>query len=98
MLTWNNLSGAAVLAFRILWYLVIRSDYRRPFLRAAGHALKRGRFDAAFGIAFIGYHLIEFTREALRGQQNASFYSPARKDLEPAAPEREQLEPIRKSA
>jgi radical SAM superfamily enzyme YgiQ (UPF0313 family) len=98
MLTWNNLSGAAVLAFRILWYLVIRSDYRRPFLRAARHALKRGRFDAAFGIAFIGYHLIEFTREALRGQQNASFYSQARKDLEPAASEPEQLEPIRKSA
>ncbi len=98
MLTWNNLSGAAVLAFRILWYLVIRSDYRRPFLRAAGHALSRGRLDAAFGIAFIGYHLVEFTREALRGQQNASFYSPARKDLEPAASEREQLEPIRKSA
>jgi hopanoid C-2 methylase len=93
-LTWANLSGAAVLAFRILWYLVIRSDYRRPFLRAARHAFNRGQYDAVFGIAFIGYHLIEFTREALRGQQNASFYSPARKDLEPA----EEMEPLRKSA
>ncbi len=98
MLTWSNLSGAAVLAFRILWYLVIRSDYRRPFWRAARHALSRGRHDAAFGIAFIGYHMVEFTREALRGQQNASFYSPARKDLDPAAPAGEELEPIRKSA
>ena len=96
-LTWANLSGAAVLAFRILWYLIIRSDYRRPFLRAARLAFNRRQYDAVFGIAFIGYHLIEFTREALRGQQNASFYSQARKDLEPAA-EAEEPAPIRKSA
>jgi hopanoid C-2 methylase len=93
-LTWSNLSGAVVLAVRILWYLVILSDYRRPFLRAARHALQRRQFDAAFGIAFIGYHLIEFTREALRGEQNASFYSQARKQ----AAEREELEPVRKTA
>jgi radical SAM superfamily enzyme YgiQ (UPF0313 family) len=93
-LTWSNLSGAAVLAFRILYYLVIRSDYRRPFLRAARHAFKRKQFDVVFGIAFIGYHLIEFTREALRGEQNASFYSQARKDREA---ERE-LEPMRETA
>jgi radical SAM superfamily enzyme YgiQ (UPF0313 family) len=97
-LTWSNLSGAAVLAFRILWYLIIRSDYRRPFLRAARHAFKRGQYDAVFGIAFIGYHLIEFTREALRGKQNASFYSQARKDLEPVGEARAELAPIRKSA
>ena len=97
-LTWSNLSGAAVLAFRILLYLVILSDYRRPFLRAAGHALKRQQYDAAFGIAFIGYHLVEFTREALRGRQNASFYSQARKDLAPTADDREGLAPMRKSA
>ncbi|HWF93650.1 MAG TPA: B12-binding domain-containing radical SAM protein, partial [Xanthobacteraceae bacterium] len=94
-LTYANLSGAAVLAFRILWYLVIRSDYRRPFLRAARLALKRKQYDAALGIAFIGYHLIEFTREALRGEQNASFYSQARKDIAPPAAE---PEPIRRSA
>ena len=84
-----------MLAFRILWYLVIRSDYRRPFLLAARHAFNRKQYDAVFGIAFIGYHLIEFTREALRGEQNASFYSQARKDI--AAPAAEP-EPIRKSA
>jgi radical SAM superfamily enzyme YgiQ (UPF0313 family) len=96
-LTYANLSGAAVLAARILWYLVIRSDYRRPFLRAARHAFRRRQYDAVFGIAFIGYHLIEFSREALRGEQNASFYSQARKDLEPAA-EAEAPVRIRKSA
>jgi hypothetical protein len=87
------------MAFRIILYLVILSDYRRPFLRAARHALKRGRFDAAFGIAFIGYHLIAFTREALRGEQNASFYSQARKDLAPPpAGKAEPSAPMRKSA
>jgi radical SAM superfamily enzyme YgiQ (UPF0313 family) len=96
-LTWSNLSGAAVLAFRILLYLVILSDYRRPFLRAARHAFKRRQYDAVFGIAFIGYHLVEFTREALRGEQNASFYSQARKDRVPADGG-EELAPIRKSA
>ena len=27
------------------------------------------------GMGFVAYHLILFTREALRGEQNASFYS-----------------------
>jgi hopanoid C-2 methylase len=95
-LTWSNLSGAAVLAVRILWYLVIWSDYRRPFLRAARHAFNRRQYDAVFGIAFIGYHLIEFTREALRGEQNASFYSQARKDVEQEG--EVEMAPVRRSA
>jgi hopanoid C-2 methylase len=84
-LTWANLSGAAVMAFRIVFYLGILADYRRPFWRAIRHALRRGKIEAVFGISFVAYHLIEFTREALRGQQNASFYSQARKDGIPGA-------------
>ena len=94
-LSWANLSRAAVMAFRILIYLVVLSDYRRQYLRAAREAFKRGQFDAVIGMAFIGYHLIEFSREALRGEQNASFYSQARKDR--AAGPQEQVA-IRKSA
>ena len=75
---------------------MILSDFRRPYLRAARQALKRGQFDAVVGIAFIGYHLIKFTREALRGEQNASFYSQARKDRE--ADRAQAQVPIRKSA
>jgi hypothetical protein len=37
-----------------------------------------------FGAAFMGYHLIQFTREALRGDQNASYYS-AKKRVQPMA-------------
>jgi len=44
-------------------------------------------------MAFVGHHLIEFTREALRGQQNASFYSARQqRNMSALAP------PLRKSA
>jgi hypothetical protein len=74
-LSWTNLSSALVLAWRLLLHIGILSDYRRPFLRAARYAVRRGRIDAVFGMGFIAHHLIEFTREALRGEQNASYYS-----------------------
>ena len=90
-LTFANLSRAARMAFRVLVDVVILSDYRRAYLRAARHALKRGQYDAVMGIAFIAHHLITFTREAQRGEQNASFYSQARKD-------RAEMAPARKSA
>jgi hopanoid C-2 methylase len=74
-LTWSNLKFGAIFALRVLYYVGIKSNYRRQFWKAARYALRRGQIDAVFGMAFIGYHLIEFTREALRGEQNASFYS-----------------------
>ena len=50
-------------------------------------------------MGFVAYHLIEFSREALRGEQNASFYSQARKERQPARmPSRDQGVPLRKSA
>jgi hypothetical protein len=36
------------------------------------------------GIGFIAHHLIQFTREALRGEQNASYYSTKSRGAEPA--------------
>jgi hypothetical protein len=44
------------------------------------------------GIGFVAYHLIEFSREALRGDQNASFYSTHRRER-PL-----ESQPLRKSA
>ena len=98
-LTWANLKFAAIFAARILYYIGLKSDYRRSFWRAARVALRRGKIDAVFGMAFIGHHLIEFTREALRGEQNASFYSQARKDQRGrrVAP-RDEQEALRESA
>jgi hopanoid C-2 methylase len=34
-------------------------------------------------MGFIAHHLIEFTREALRGEQNASYYSTKKRVGEP---------------
>jgi len=74
-LTWRNLRRGAVLGYNILVEVGIKSDFRRAFWRAARHALRRGRIDAVLSMGFMAYHLIHFTREALRGDQNASFYS-----------------------
>jgi hopanoid C-2 methylase len=74
-LNWANLRGAAVLAYNVLVQVGLKSDYRRPFWRAARHALRRGQIDSVLGMGFMAHHLIQFTREALRGDQNASFYS-----------------------
>jgi radical SAM superfamily enzyme YgiQ (UPF0313 family) len=74
-LTWPNLRGGAVLAWRTLIHICLLSDFRKPFWRTAKHALKHGQIDGVLGAAFMGYHLIHFTREALRGDQNASYYS-----------------------
>ncbi len=85
-LNWANLSGALVLAFRVVLHIGLLSNYRRPFWRVARHALRRGQIDAALGMAFVAHHLIQFTREALRGDQNASYYSTKLRRRE-AAPE-----------
>jgi radical SAM superfamily enzyme YgiQ (UPF0313 family) len=74
-LTVRNLREAVVLGFNIVLWVGLLSNYRRPFWRAAWHALSRGQVDAALGMGLVAYHLIQFSREALRGEQNASFYS-----------------------
>jgi hopanoid C-2 methylase len=74
-LTRTNLKRGLTLVANLLVRVGLLADYRRPFWRMAWQAIKRGQIEALFGVGFIGYHLIEFSREALRGQQNASFYS-----------------------
>jgi len=74
-LTRSNLMRGASLMFNLLLRVGLFADYRVPFWRTAWQAIKRGQIEALFGVGFISYHLIEFSREALRGDQNASFYS-----------------------
>jgi hopanoid C-2 methylase len=93
-LNWSNLSGALVLAFRMLLHLGVLADYRKPFWRTARHALRRGQIDGLLGMGFVAYHLIQFTREALRGEHNASYYSTKQRTPEPTP----ELAPLRKSA
>jgi hopanoid C-2 methylase len=85
-LTRSNLKRGLTLVANLLVRVGLLADYRRPFWRMAWQALKRGQIEALFGVGFIAYHLIEFSREALRGQQNASFYSArARKSTDVSA-------------
>lgn len=95
--TINNLRVALVLACNVAVRVGLLADYRRPFWRAVRHAFRRGQIDAVFGMGFVSYHLIEFSRDALRGEQNASFYSARQRENAPA-PSRETPPLKRKSA
>ena len=74
-LTVRNVREAVALGFNLVLRVGLLSNYRRSFWRAACHALKRGQIDAALGMGLVAYHLIQFSREVIRGEQNASFYS-----------------------
>src|SRR5207248_5183758 len=65
-LTVRNLREAVVLGFNIVLWIGLLSNYRRPFWRAAWHALSRGQVDAALGMGLVAYHLVRFSREASR--------------------------------
>jgi hopanoid C-2 methylase len=83
-LTLPNLRRGATLAFNVATKVGWRSDYRHEFWRAARPALRRGQIDAALGMGFVGHHLIQFSREAIEGRQNASFYSTRAREPEMA--------------
>jgi radical SAM superfamily enzyme YgiQ (UPF0313 family) len=87
-LTVRNLREAVVLAFNLVLWVGLLSNYRRSFWRAASHALRRGQIDAALGMGLVAYHLIQFSREVFRGDQNASFYSSRTRALTPAVSRR----------
>ncbi len=70
-----NLKRGLRLLVNSIVELGIRADYRREFWRVFLYAVRRGQIEGALGMAFMAHHLIRFTREALAGEQNASFYS-----------------------
>lgn len=71
----NTLLGMRILG-RIIWRIGVRADYRRTFWRLAGPALRAGRIEEVINVAVVGHHLIEFTRDCLRGAGESSFYAP----------------------
>jgi hypothetical protein len=74
--------GGLALLGRIAWKIGVRGDYRRTFWRVAGPALRAGQVEEMIQAAVVSHHLIEFTRQCLRGAHEASFYAPSR----PGAP------------
>ena len=75
--SWGNIRmGLGVLA-RILWSVGLRGSYRRTFWRMAWPALKARDLEPLIHTAIVSHHLIEFTRDCLRGTGESSFYAPA---------------------
>jgi radical SAM superfamily enzyme YgiQ (UPF0313 family) len=74
--SWRNVVSGLALLGRIVWRVGVRGDYRRTFWRVAGAALRRGQLEELIQAAVVSHHLIEFTRQCLRGAHEASFYAP----------------------
>ena len=100
-LTFFNLWSGFFLALNVFLRVGILSDYRRPFWRTVRRAWKHRQVDSIIAMGFIARHLIEFSREALRGEQSASFYSSRSKAAERREAMRRQgavTIPLRRSA
>jgi len=75
--SWRNVVSGLALLGRIVWQIGVRGDYRRTFWRVAGPAFRAGQLEEMIQAAVVSHHLIEFTRQCLRGAQEASFYAPS---------------------
>lgn len=83
-LTRANLTRGLTLAYNLAIKVGLKADYRRAFWRASGRAVARGQIEAVFTFGLVAHHLITFTREAMRGEQNASFYAAKVREGSPA--------------
>jgi hypothetical protein len=90
--SWRNVVSGLALLGRIVWRIGVRGDYRRTFWRVAGPALRAGQVEEMIQAAVVSHHLIEFTRQCLRGAREASFYAPS---LPGPSAESPTLTPIR---
>ena len=75
--SWRNMVMGFALLGRVFWRIGVRSHYRGTFWRMAATALRAGRIEELLHVAIVSHHLIEFTRDCLRGQGESSFYAPA---------------------
>lgn len=60
---------------RVLWTVGYLSDYRQAFWQLAGPLMRAGRIEEVIHIGLVSHHLIQFTREALQGSEEACFYA-----------------------
>jgi len=71
----NVRRGLTILA-KLFWTVGVRGDYRREFWRFAWKRLWAREIMTLISATLVAHHLIVFSREASRGRQNASHYSP----------------------
>jgi hypothetical protein len=69
----------------LFWEVGVRGDYRRTFWRMAWPALRAGQVELLIQAAVVGHHLIQFTRDCVRGLGESSFYAPRAAPPIPAA-------------
>jgi hopanoid C-2 methylase len=74
--SWDNVRmGFGILA-RLLWDVGVCGGYRGTFWRMAWPALRAGQIEPLIHVAVVSHHLIEFTRDCVRGLGESSFYAP----------------------
>jgi hopanoid C-2 methylase len=74
--SWANVRMGFAILGRLIWRIGVLGDYRRTFWRLAWPALRSGQVEALINAAIVSHHLIEFTRDCLRGKGETSFYAP----------------------
>jgi len=83
--SWSNIATGLRIMKNLFLRVGAQSDYRRTFWNLALPLLRAGRIEDLIHIGLVGHHLVEFTREALSGTQNASFYAPTVRSKERVA-------------
>jgi hopanoid C-2 methylase len=79
----NTWMGLGILA-RLFWRVGVRGDYRRAFWRMAWPAVRAGKIESVIHVGVVSHHLIEFTRDCVRGLGESSFYAPGASPLSAA--------------
>ena len=74
--SWANVRMGFAILGRLMWRVGVRGRYRRTFWRLAWPSLRSGQIEGLIHTAIVSHHLIEFTRDCLRGLGETSFYAP----------------------
>jgi len=75
--SFSNITYGVKILANIFFRVGGLSNYRKVFWNMALPLLRAGRIEEVIHIGLVGHHLIKYTREAVSGEQNASFYAPA---------------------
>jgi radical SAM superfamily enzyme YgiQ (UPF0313 family) len=82
--TFDDVAGGMAILARLLFYAGVLSHYRAAFWRFAWPLLKNGDIERVIAVGMVAHHLIMFSRLAVRGHENASFYSTKLRSAEAA--------------
>ena len=84
VVTFDDVAGGMAILARLLFFAGVMSHYRAAFWRFAWPLLKKGDIERVIAVGMVAHHLIMFSHLAVKGHQNASFYSTKLRSPEPA--------------